>query len=90
MQPTKEEFTLWDKEPPASIFEDMKTCAIKVWNRYSDEHGYVTSKTEAVNALKPKEFMVMWNMFDHINQRLLMESVSVDTRLYLLRVVGGE
>lgn len=72
--------------PSDESFEDMKRCAIAIWNTYDDEFGYATEKINAIKDLKniSDNFMYMFAMFDIENQRLCWDRLKESTRKELV------
>lgn len=76
--------------PPDEIFEDIKENAIKIWQTYDNEFGYVDEKVNRIKDLKNTSdnawFMVA--MFDYRNQAKLLGMVQPKTRIMLQRAIG--
>ena len=77
------------KAPSDEIFEDIKSNSIKIWNTYDNTYGYVDEKVDRVKDLKnvSDNWMVMFSMFDHINQSKLLSMVSRKTAKHINRVM---
>lgn len=61
---------LYYTAPSEKAFEDMKKCAIELWNTYDNTYGYVDEKVNAIKDLKNvgDNFMYIFAMFDSVNQ----------------------
>lgn len=68
--------------PSDTIFNEMKSLALQIWETYDDTHGYATEKKEIVNSLENigSNFMTIYQMFDFINQSRLIDKASDDLR----------
>jgi hypothetical protein len=73
------------KTPSISIFEEMKSAAIAVWQTYDNEFGYVTEKLERVNSITNVQdnAMVFYRMFDYENQAKMRERLSQEAINYI-------
>ena len=72
--------------PSAEIFNEIKETAKQIWqNNYSDEHGYVTEKTERINSIKnyADNVMICYRMFDHNNQQKMRGELSDEAIEYI-------
>ena len=72
---------LYYTAPDDSIFEDIKTNAIKIWQGYDDTHGYATEKIDSIKDIKnvSDNYMHMVAMFDSSNQAKLFAAVKPET-----------
>ena len=61
---------LYYTAPSDEAFEDMKKCAIELWNTYDNTYGYVDEKVDAIKDIKNvgDNFMYIFAMFDNMNQ----------------------
>lgn len=79
--------------PPTDIaFEEMRKASIEVWGEYDNEYGYVDEKTKRIKEIGNigDNFMFMFAMFDHINQKKVVEKLSEETKKELReRMVDG-
>ena len=71
--------------PSDEIFNEMKDAAIKVWETYDNEFGYVTEKVERINSIRNYQdnVMVFYRMFDHINQYKMRNGLSQEALDYI-------
>jgi hypothetical protein len=71
--------------PSITIFEEMKSAAIAVWQTYDNQHGYVTEKLERVNSITniQDNAMVFYRMFDYENQARMRERLSQESINYI-------
>jgi hypothetical protein len=69
------------------VFEDLKQAAIKVWNTYDNEFGYVDEKVDRVNSISNvgDDPMFIYIMFDHINQSRMVNMLELDESVTYLR-----
>ena len=67
--------------PPQKVFDDIKENAIKIWQTYDNEYGYVDEKVGRINNIKnfKDNARCIVGMFDLHNQRKLMTMVSKET-----------
>ncbi len=61
---------LYYTAPSDESFEDMKRCAIELWNEYDNSFSYVDEKVNAIKDLENvgDNFMFIYGMFDSTNQ----------------------
>lgn len=73
---------LYYTAPSDEAFEDMRKACIEVWGQYDNEFGYVDEKTSRIKEIGNVQdnFMYMLAMFDHINQRKVVEKLSEETK----------
>lgn len=73
--------------PSQEIFNDMKQAAIKVWETYNNDFGYVDEKLERINHLKNTQdnAMIMYNMFDHINKSKMANNLKRNDSVIYIR-----
>ena len=72
--------------PSAEIFNEIKETAKQIWqNNYSDEHGYVTEKTNTINSIEnyADNVMICYRMFDHNNQQKMKAELSDEAIEYI-------
>ena len=71
--------------PSITIFEEMKSAAIAVWQTYDNEFGYVTEKLERVNSITNVQdnAMVFYRMFDYENQAKMRARLSPEAINYI-------
>ncbi len=67
------------------IFEDLKACAIQVWSKYDDTHGYRSEKTNYLTRLTniSDNYRAIIQMMDTSNQRELFTLVKLETQMFL-------
>jgi len=89
---TVDKFDFYDT-PDQEVFDDIKACAIKIWQGYDDTYGYASEKitiVEKITNIKDNAWTIV-AMFDVFNQEKLYNMVSDKTKaelLKLLRYVG--
>ena len=73
--------------PTEEVFQEMKEAARKVWKTYDNEYGYVDEKLERVDNLTniQDNAMVLYRMFDHINQSKMVAELSNASIEYIKR-----
>jgi hypothetical protein len=73
--------------PSQEIFDEMKKVSTSIWSNYDNKFGYVDKKMEIINNLKNVQdnAMVMYRMFDIINQSKFRYFVSESTLEYIDR-----
>lgn len=71
--------------PSKEIFEEMQNIAIEIWNTYDNTYWYVDEKLWYINQLENYQdnAMVMYRMFDHINQAKFLNECSKEVRDYI-------
>ena len=71
--------------PTNEIFDEMKTSAIKIWQTYDNEFGYVDEKLQRINSIQnfKDNAMVFYRMFDHSNQSKMRINLSTDAINYI-------
>jgi hypothetical protein len=71
--------------PSITIFEEMKSAAIAVWQTYDNQYGYVTEKLERINGITNVQdnAMVFYRMFDYENQARMREKLSQEAIQYI-------
>lgn len=71
--------------PSNEIFQEMKQVANDIWNTYDNQYGYVDEKVSRINSIEniQDNAMVMYRMFDWMNQRKFRDMVSTDTLDYI-------
>ncbi len=83
---------LYYTPPPNDQFKEVKECAIKVWQRYDNEFGYVDEKVNRIKDLKNvgDNFMYIVAMFDVHNQIRLAFALNKETKLAIReRMIDG-
>jgi len=67
------------------IFEDLKACAIKVWEKYDDTYGYRSDKISRVERISnfADNYIAFIQMFDVTNQKELFTRVQPSTAMFL-------
>jgi len=83
---------LYYTPPTEEQFEDLKECAIFIWKKYDDTHGYASGKINSIKDLKNirDNFMYMVAMFDMNNQAKLSVLLEEETRLAVReRLIDG-
>lgn len=86
---------MYYKAPSQEDFDDMKKCAIKIWETYDNTYGYVDEKVGRVNKMEnvSDNFMSIMAMFDLNNQSKLGLSLQPPTRkavIERMKSVGSE
>ena len=74
---------LYYTPPTDKIFNEVKQKAIEVWQEnYSDEHGYVSEKTEKIKSLENVSDNVIFivAMFDTNNQVKLADKLNEEAK----------
>ena len=68
--------------PSDKIFNEMKQCAIKIWQSYDDTYGYASEKIAMVNSITnvKDNWGTIVGMFDWNNQQLLLEMLSPEAQ----------
>ena len=79
--------------PSQEVFNDIKENAIKLWQTYDNQFGYVDEKVNRIKDIKNISdnawFIVA--MFDHHNQAKLLTMVKPETAIKLeMAIRGGE
>ena len=73
------------KAPKQEVFEDIKANAIKLWQGYDNQFGYVDEKVGRIKDIKNIEdntgYIVA--MFDQSNQRKLYNMVGAESKEYI-------
>jgi hypothetical protein len=74
---------LYYTPPSDEQFEELKKMAIEVWKNYDDQYGYATGKINVIKDLAniQDNFMYMVAMFDNLNQGVLADKLTPETRL---------
>lgn len=83
---------LYYTAPSDEAFEDMRQAALKVWEKYKREPDYYKEKTERIKVMKniQDNFMYLFAMFDHLNQRECVSYLKPSTRDELqARMIDG-
>lgn len=72
---------LYYTPPSAQAFEDLRINAIRLWNGYDNE-DYVNEKVGKIKYIQNigDNFMFIFAMFDHNNQRAISKMVTEETR----------
>lgn len=86
--------SLYYQPPSDEIFENMRHCAMIVWNRKDNTYGYVDEKLARIKDIKNVQdnFMYIFAMFDLGNQRecsFLLEDETKDALRARLRDGGN-
>ena len=73
---------LYYTPPSNEIFEEMRKASIEVWGQYDNTYGYVDEKTGRLKEIGnvADNLMYMLAMFDHINQKKVIEKLSEEAR----------
>lgn len=71
--------------PSITIFNELKSASIAVWETYDNEFGYVTEKLEQVNSITniQDNAMVFYRMFDYENQAKMRARLSQEAINYI-------
>ena len=66
--------------PPDTIFNEVKTQAIRIWESYDNTYGYVDEKVSRIKHLTniKDNFMYLVAMFDSKNQLKLSRNISTE------------
>ena len=77
------------KAPPQKIFDDIKKNAIKIWQTYDNEFGYVDEKLDRIKDIKNYRDNAWYivAMFDYSNQAKLVNMVGKETKKVLIEVL---
>lgn len=78
--------------PPHHIFDELKVAAIETWNEVAHDHRYAEEKIEHVNQMAniSDNFMTIFAMFDHGNQRICGEKLSPACKMAINeRLISG-
>lgn len=86
MQMTQEEYYT---APDQEIFDDIKKCAIEVWQTMDNTYGYVDEKVDRIKDIEniKDNAWYMVAMFDQDNQRKLYALAKPETRLLLDKLI---
>lgn len=81
--------------PPQKVFDEIKENAIKIWQTYDNQFGYVDEKVNRIKDIKDiKNFKdnawYIVAMFDSNNQMKLVSMVSEETADMILDAIKGE
>lgn len=73
---------LYYTPPTDEQFEEVRRCAMEIWNTYDNTYGYVDEKVNQIKDIQNvgDNFMYMVAMFDDDNQKKLSNMVSAETR----------
>lgn len=78
--------------PSDEVFNEIKDCAVRIWNTYDDTYGYRTEKlnriTDIENIKDNAWFIIA--MFDSYNREILLGLLKPETRHLVLSVIGVE
>ena len=80
---------IWDKyyeAPSDKIFNEIKQASKDIWNTYDDTYGYASEKVNRIKDIGniKDNAMFMVAMFDRLNQRKLLSSLSEEARSFIL------
>jgi len=77
----KQDLKLYYTAPKESVFKDLKKSAIKIWQTYDNQYGYVDEKVNKLKDLKniADNFMFILAMFDSNNQQKVSKLVKKET-----------
>ena len=68
--------------PSDEVFDNIKKCAIEIWETYDDTYGYASEKINRVKSIR--NFKDNWGelvgMFDSDNQMKLLSKLSPEAR----------
>lgn len=86
MKMTQEEYYT---APDQEIFDDIKKCAIEVWQTMDNTYGYVDEKVDRIKDIEniKDNAWYMVAMFDQDNQRKLYALAKPETRLLLNKLI---
>lgn len=75
--------------PDQEIFDDIKKCAIEVWQTMDNTYGYVDEKVDRIKDIEniKDNAWYMVAMFDQDNQRKLYALAKPETRLLLDKLI---
>jgi len=78
----KQDLELYYTAPKDEIFENLRESAIKIWETYDNEYGYVDEKVNQVKNLQniTDNFMYIFAMFDSQNQQKVMALIKEETQ----------
>lgn len=73
------------------VFDELKQEAIKIWNTYDNEYGYVDEKVSYLNSFGnvKDNFGTIIGMFDSTNQAKLFQSVGDEAKEAIAYWTGG-
>ncbi len=73
------------KTPSEEIFNEMKQEAIRIWQTYDNQYGYVDEKMERINSITnfKDNAMVFFRMFDNQNQFKMQQHLSPESLFYI-------
>lgn len=73
---------LYYDAPTNEAFEEMKKCAIELWNTYENSYGYATDKVSRIKDIGniQDNFMYILAMFDQDNQIKIIKQLSQSTK----------
>lgn len=74
-----------NETPSEAIFNEIKESAIKIWNTFDNQYGYVDEKVNRVNSIKNYEdnIMVCYRMFDTYNKSKMRVMLSNEALEYI-------
>lgn len=78
--------------PSLEIFEDIKKCAIQIWQTYDNTYGYVDEKVDRIKDIKnfKDNCIYIVGMFDQINQVKLYDKLQSNSKTWLLKFLSYE
>jgi len=73
------------KAPSQEIFNEIKLSCIKIWKTYDDTFGYATEKIDRIKDIENirDNCLFMVAMFDVLNMKKLLDSLSTESRQWL-------
>lgn len=78
--------------PSDEIFNEIKAMAIKIWEGYDNEFGYVDEKVGRIKDLENIEdnAMTILAMFDDQNQEKLLYNISDEAEEFIIEKLNEE
>jgi hypothetical protein len=78
------------KAPAQEVFDDIKANAIKIWQTYDNNYGYVDEKVNKIKDMKNirDNWSYIVGMFDGSNQEKLLDMVQPEAAELIRKVRG--
>ncbi len=83
---------LYYTPPSDEIFEEIKRCAIEIWQGYENGTDYAQSKISRIKDIENTQdnAMYMVAMFDGQNQQKLFSMLSIEARRAIVERLRGD
>ena len=80
------------KPPAQKIFNDIKKCAIEIWQAYDNTYGYVDEKVGRIKDIPnvPGNVPYIIAMFDGKNKVELYKKLNIKSRVWLIEFLQEE